>query len=93
MSYQMRAARLGVDLTSVTVEIEADFDVVGMLSIASTSRPGYSEIRYQVTVESSSPEADIHRLLDEADSLSPYRDVFSAQTPMTRTVSIQLPTA
>ena len=93
MGYQMRAARLGVDLASVTVEIEADFDVAGMLSMESTARPGYSEVRYHVRVESSAPEADILRVLDEGDVLSPYRDVFSAQTPMKRTISIQLPTA
>lgn len=93
MGYQMRAARLSVDLVSVTVEIEADFDVAGMLSMESTARPGYSEVRYHVSVESSAPEADILRVLDEGDVLSPYRDVFSAQTPMERTVSIQLPEA
>lgn len=40
MSYQMRAARLGVDLASVTVEIEADFDLAGMVLMDSTARPG-----------------------------------------------------
>ena len=93
MGYQMRAARLGVDLATVSVEIEADFDVVGMLSMEAAARPGYSEVRYHVSVESSAPEADILRVLDEGDMLSPYRDVFSAETPMKRTVSIQSPTA
>ena len=93
MGYQMRAARLGVDLASLSVEVEADFDVVGMLSMESAARPGYSEVRYHVRVESSAPEADILRVLDEGDVLSPYRDVFSARTPLTRTISIQSPTA
>ena len=93
MCYQMRAARLGVDLASVTVEIQADFDLAGMLSLESSARPGYSEVRYHVSVESSASEAEVLRVLDEGDMLSPYRDVFSAQTPLTRTVSIQLPLA
>lgn len=93
IGYQMRAARLGVELTSVSVEIEADFDAAGILSLASPARPGYSEVRYHVSVESSAPEADVLRVLDEGDSLSPYHDVFSAQTPMKRTVSIEKPTA
>lgn len=93
MGYQMRAARLGVKLTSLTVEIEADFDVAGMLSMEASARPGYSEVRYHVSVESSAPEADVLRVLDEGDALSPYHDVFSTQTPMKRTVSIQAPTA
>ncbi len=93
MGYQMRAARLGVELTSVTVEIEADSDVAGMLSTEAPARPGYSEVRYHVSVESSAPEADVLRVLDEGDALSPYLDVFTAQTEMKRTVSIKLPTA
>ena len=32
MGYHLRAARLGVESKSVTVEIEADSNVVGMLS-------------------------------------------------------------
>jgi uncharacterized OsmC-like protein len=93
MGYQLRAARLGVELKSVTVEIEADSDVAGMLSAAASARPGYSEIRYHIRVESSAAEVDILRVLDEGDALSPYRDVFAGQTPMKRTVSIQLPKA
>ena len=93
MGYQLRAARLGVELKSVTVEIEADSDVAGMLSTGTSARPGYGEVRYHVSVESSAPEGDVLRVLDEGDALSPYRDVFSAETPMKRTVSIQLPTA
>lgn len=93
MGYRMRAARLSVDLASVTVEIEADFDIAGMLSIESTARPGYTEVRYHVSVESSAPEADILRVLDEGDILSPYRNVFSDETPMKRTVSITARTA
>jgi uncharacterized OsmC-like protein len=93
MGYQMRAARLGVEVTSLTVEIEADFDVAGMLSLDSAARPGYSEIRYHVSVESSASETDVLRVLDEGDALSPYRDVFSDETPMIRTQSITAPRA
>jgi uncharacterized OsmC-like protein len=88
MGYQMRAARLGVPVGSVRVEIEADYDVAGMLSPKANARPGYSEVRYHVHIESDAAEADIIRVLDEADGLSPYRDVFGAVTPLLRTVSI-----
>ena len=91
IGYQMRAARLGVPVTSVRVEIEADYDVAGMLSPEAEARPGYSEVRYHVTVESDAPKADIQRVIDEGDLLSPYLDVFSATTPMQRSVSILPP--
>ncbi|MEQ8840194.1 MAG: OsmC family protein [Acidimicrobiales bacterium] len=91
IGYQMRAARLGVPVLSIRVEIEADYDVAGMLSPDADARPGYSEVRYHVTVESDAPEADIQRVIDEGDLLSPYLDVFSATTPMQRQVSIRPP--
>ncbi len=93
MGYQMRIARLGVELNSLTVEIEADSDIAGMLSTESFARPGYNEVRYHVSLESSATEADILQVLDEGDVLSPYRDVFSAHIPMKRTVTIQAPPA
>lgn len=93
IGYQMRGARLGVPLSSVRVEIEADFDVAGMLSLASDARPGYSEVRYHVSIESAAPEADVLRVLDEGDVLSPYADVFASETPLTRTVSITAPSS
>lgn len=88
MGYQMRAARLGVRVSSVRVEIEADYDIAGMLNLDAEARPGYSEIRYHVHIESDAPEADVRRVVDEGDLLSPYRDVFAEATPMTRTVTI-----
>jgi uncharacterized OsmC-like protein len=88
MGYQMRASRMGVPVESVRVEIEADYDVAGMLSTQADARPGYSEVRYHVHIESDAAKPDIMRILDEADRLSPYRDVFGATTPLLRTVSI-----
>lgn len=89
IGYRMRAARLGVPIASVRVEVQADYDVAGMLSADAGARPGYSEVRYHVTVDSDATEADIQRVLDEGDRLSPYLDVFSATTPMKRSVTIQ----
>ena len=93
MGYQLRAARLGVELNSVIVEIEADYDIAGMLMAESSARPGYTEVRHHVRIESSAPEADVLRVLDEGDVLSPYRDVFSGETSMKRTVTVQTPSA
>ncbi len=93
MGYQLRAERLGVELNSVTVEIQADYDIAGMLMMESSARPGYSEVRYHVRIESPATEVDVLRVLDEGDALSPYRDVFSGKTSMKRTVTIQAPAA
>lgn len=80
IGYMMHAARLGVPIASLEVEVQADFDD-GALYGVGDSPPGYLEVRYIVTVQSSAPEVDVLRVLDEGDAHSPYLDVFSrAQT-------------
>jgi len=41
-----------------------------------------------VTVTSTSPEADVIRVLDAADRASPYLDVFANGVPLTREVRV-----
>jgi uncharacterized OsmC-like protein len=91
MGYQLRAARLGVEVTSIRVEVEADSDDAAMLFLDSDARPGYSEVRYHVEIETTAPDDVIARILDEGDALSPYRDVFAGATPIKRTSSIRRP--
>jgi uncharacterized OsmC-like protein len=80
IGYMLWAAKLGVPITSIEVQIEADYDD-GALFGVSDSPPGYLEVRYTVTVETSAPDADVQRVLDEGDAHSPYLDVFRrAQT-------------
>ena len=88
MGYQLHAARLGVELTSIRIEIEADSDDAGMLFLGE-ARPGYGEVRYHVEIVSPESEESVLKVLDEGDSLSPYLDVFSNSTTMKRTTSIR----
>jgi hypothetical protein len=50
------------------------------------------EIRYIVTVISSSSEEDVMRVLDTADRCSSSRDIFANGVPLTRDVRIAAPT-
>jgi uncharacterized OsmC-like protein len=87
IGYAMYAAKLGVPIQSLDVEVQADFDD-GALYGVSDSPPGYLEVRYVVTVETTAPEADILRVLDEGDAHSPYLDVFSRAQSCRRVVRI-----
>jgi uncharacterized OsmC-like protein len=87
IGYMMYAAKLGVPIRSLEVEIQADFDD-GALYGVRDSPPGYLEVRYVVTVESSAPEADVLRVLDEGDAHSPYLDVFSRGQKCRRIVRV-----
>ena len=88
ITYGMWAARLGVPFDSLEVDLQADYDVRGELAADPEVRPGYGAIRYVVTVTSTSPEADVIRVLDEADRVSPYRDVFANGVPLSREVRV-----
>jgi uncharacterized OsmC-like protein len=75
ITYAMYAAKLGVSIAEIDVEVQADYDD-GALFGVSDSPPGYLDVRYTVTITSDAPAADILRVLDEGDAHSPYLDVF-----------------
>ena len=86
IGYSMWAARLDVPLTALTVEVEADYDVRGELGASDEVVPGYSKVRYIVTVDSGAPRDDVMRVLDAGDRYSPYRDVFARANDVQRVV-------
>lgn len=88
MSYSLRAAKHGIELTSIRVTVEADSEIAGMLSRDATAPPGYTEFRYHVEVVSPAPAAEVHRVLDEGDRLSPLLDVVARANTVRRTTSI-----
>lgn len=88
IGYGMWAARLGVPIDGLSVEVHADYDVRGELGVADDVHPGYTELRYVVTVESPASEADIMRMLDTADRYSSWRDDLVRAVPVKREVRI-----
>jgi uncharacterized OsmC-like protein len=88
IGYAMWASRLQVPITSLEVEIHADYDVRGELGVSEDVRPGYGEVRYVVTVESDAPAADVTRVLDIADRRSSWLDIVGHATPVRREVHI-----
>lgn len=91
MGYVRWAAMLGVPLSGLEVEVQADYDARGEYGVADLS-PGYSEIRYIVTIESEAPEADIMRMLDVADVHTSFLAVFSQPQQVRREVRLMTPT-
>ena len=76
IGYMMQAAKMGIPIDSLEVEVQADYDDGALLGTVNTD-PGYSEVRYTITIESNAAQDDIMKLLDEADKHSPYLDVFT----------------
>jgi hypothetical protein len=72
-----------VPIDSLEVEVQADYDVRGELGVSDDVRPGYTAIRYVVSVSSPAALDDIHRWLDTADRHSSWRDNLANAVPMT----------
>jgi uncharacterized OsmC-like protein len=88
IAYKMKACQLGVPVTRLEVEVQADYDDGALFGTAKNVPPGYLEVRYTVTVDSDAPEEDILNMLDDADRHSPYLDVFSRAQSCKRKVQI-----
>ena len=87
IGYMMKASAMNIKIDSLEVEVQADYDD-GALFGTSDAPPGYTEVRYTVTIESDAPESEILQMLDIADKQSPYLDVFSRGQKCTRTIQI-----
>lgn len=90
IGYATWAARLDVPIERLEVEVETDFDARGMLGVGEQP-PGFSAIRYRVFIESPAPEADVRRVIDEADAHSPALDDFRRPLPVERELHILKP--
>ncbi|HEY8733997.1 MAG TPA: OsmC family protein [Puia sp.] len=92
IGYMMRASTMGICIQSLSVEIQADFDDGALFGTSpDTVSPGYSEVRYIISVETEAEESLVMELLDEADRHSPYLNVFSRPQTCLRQVHISSP--
>lgn len=87
IGYMMKAATMNIPITSLEVEVEADYDDGALLGTSNVS-PGYLEVRYSITIESDAAKEEILKMIDEAGRHSPYLDVFSRPQNCKRQVNI-----
>ena len=88
VGYAMWAARLGVPLDTLEVEVQADYDARGEYGVDDDVAPGYTRIRWIVTIESDASEADVMRVLETAEEHSPYLDLFRNPQDLRREVRV-----
>ncbi len=84
MGYRLRAARNGIHVDGIRVEVATDSAIGGMLDLDSAYPPGFLEIGYRVEIDSPAPVEAIERLVDEADRLSPVLDAVTRTNRVTR---------
>src|SRR5712691_2902586 len=90
IGYARWAAKLGVTINSLVVEVQADYDS-GPSHGVTDAPPGYRQMRYIVSVESDAPEAEVMKVLDLADAHSPLRDDFTRALDVRREVRVAAP--
>jgi uncharacterized OsmC-like protein len=66
---------MGVELRSVEVEVQADFDARAEYGVAG-GRPGYEQVRCVVTVESGASEEEVRRVIERAHAGSSYLHIW-----------------
>lgn len=91
ISYLLWAAKLGVPISNLEVEIQADYNARGAWGVDDRVTPGYSQVRYIVTIESDAPEVEVQYMMDVADAHCPYLVVFSQAQDVRREVNILIP--
>ena len=91
MSYRLRAERDGLGPLRITVDVESDSQLAGMLLTTASAPPGFTGVRYHVAVESDARDVRdsvVRRVVDDGDRLSPVLDVIRRATPVARTLTI-----
>ncbi|PWT99551.1 MAG: hypothetical protein C5B52_10520 [Bacteroidetes bacterium] len=87
ITYMLYAAKKNIPIENLEVDVEADFDDGALLGTQDIP-PGYSQVRYTVTIDSDASEEELMELIDDADAHSPYLDVFSRGQECIRKVNI-----
>lgn len=84
MGYRLRAARHGIPVEGIRVEVETASEIAGMLDPEARFPPGFIEVRYRVEIAGPAPVDVIDHLIDEADQLSPVLDTITRPIHATR---------
>jgi uncharacterized OsmC-like protein len=71
VGYRTWAARLGVPLENVEVDVTCEFDVRGQLGLDDGVPAGWQRLLFEVRITSDAPREDVERVVEQADRLSP----------------------
>jgi uncharacterized OsmC-like protein len=88
ITYRLWAARLGVELDSVTVRVEGDLDLRGFFGVGDGVRPGLTAIRVEVAVAGPESEERYAELGAAVDEHCPVLDLFQNPVPVSRALQV-----
>jgi uncharacterized OsmC-like protein len=76
VTYAYTAAAMGIDITSLSFDLETDTDLRGFLELDKSVRPGLSQIRVKVNLACNGTKDQIQALHDQVLRTSPLYDTF-----------------
>jgi len=82
ITYRLYADRLGIPIDGISVHLEGDIDLRGFTAASDAVRPGFTEIRGSVDIDSPAPLDDLHRLKAVVDRHCPVLDIIGRPTPV-----------
>jgi uncharacterized OsmC-like protein len=91
MGYVLWAAHFGVPLEDVEVVVEADYDAQGMLGVDDAVSPGWSAVRYKVSITSPAPRERVLEVIETADRYSSILDCLKRPLAVTRQIEVLQP--
>lgn len=77
VTYAYTAAAMGLDITSLSFDMETDTDLRGFLELDKGVRPGLSQIRVKVNLACNGTREQIEALHDQVIRTSPLYDTFT----------------
>jgi len=89
IGYRQWAARLGVPLTDVEVEVACEIDARGQLGMGEGVPARWQRIAYTVRLTSDADESALHALVEHADRVSPMLDNLDKAIELARTIEIR----
>lgn len=76
------AAARGIDVRSLSFDIEGDLDLHGFLGLSDTVRPGYSAINVRYRVDADAPREELEELCSYVQRTSPVLDIVRNPVPV-----------
>ena len=87
IGYAIWAAQMDIQIDHLEVDVEADVDARGNFGIEN-AKPGYTGMRYTVTIESPASDVEINEMIKAADDHSPILANFKKPMNIDRTINI-----
>jgi uncharacterized OsmC-like protein len=73
----------GVNVESLSFDLERELDLQGFLGLSSEVRPGYENINLTYRVKSDAPREKIEELCEYVQKTSPVMDIIRRPVPVT----------